>query len=302
MQTSPGRRIGKRRLDLSQYSGWLFFIPTAILLYLIMLRPIVIGAVYSLYDLNGFTPEEFVGLKNYESVLTNSDFIKTLGNTLKYCGWSFVIGFPLPIIVAIMLNEIVHFKNTMKTALYLPVILPGIAAFMIWQQLYQPGDAGVLNLVTSIFGMEPSEWLQNPTLTIILLTVVSTWKTFGSTVLMYLAVVQGVNQELYEAANIDGANIWNKFRYILMPQMYPMMLLLAVRQFIGVFQTFEIVLTMTGGGPNNASMTLGLMTYNYGFVNFQFDKALAMGFVTFLMLSILTVIYFVLDKKVSEGV
>lgn len=280
--------------------GWVLFIPTFILLYLIILRPIASGFYHSFFKMNGYSIVEFVGLDNYKSILTNTNFIKTLLNTVQYVLWSLVIGFPLPIIAAICLNELVHGKNALKTCIYLPAVVPAIATYMIWKQMYQPGDAGLLNTLLMSAGLDSSQWLQNPSITILLLIVASTWQGFGSTTIMYLAALQGINQDLYEAANLDGANLWHKFRYILLPEIYSIALLFGVKQIIGVFQIIEMPMAMTGGGPNGASMSLGLMMYNYGFTNFKFDKAFAMGVVIFCILIVMTFVYFILDKKMSE--
>lgn len=281
--------------------GWVLFIPTFLLLYFIILRPMATGFFYSFFKMNGYEAGEFVGFGNYISILSNSTFLKTLLNTIKYVLWSLIIGFPLPIITAILLNELVHCKNVFKTFLYMPTVVPAVAVYMIWKQLYQPGDAGVLNMLLTQIGLPASEWMQNPSITILLLIIASTWQTFGSTTIMYLAALQGINQDMYEAATIDGAGLWHKFRYILLPEIYGFALLFGVKQIIGVFQIIELPMAMTGGGPDNASMSLGLMMYNYGFTNFKFDKAFAMGVVIFCILIVMTFVYFILDKKLSEG-
>lgn len=274
-------------------------IPTLILLTLCLWRPMVIGTVYSFFKLQGFEPIEFAGLDNYISVLKDANFWIALVNSVKFVLWSLILGLPLPLFAAFLINEVVHGKTCFKIGLYMPVALPGIAVWMIWKLLYQPGPNGVLNMLFKIFGAGESMWLQNSSLTIFLIIIVMTWRGFGSTTLYYLAALQGVNQELYESAKIDGAGIWARIRYIMLPEVYPIVLLFGVRQIIGVFQTYEAVLTMTGGGPDNASLNLGLLTYRYAFGSFQIDKGLASSFVTFIMLMIITIIYFKLEKKLS---
>ena len=202
-------------------------------------------------------------------------------------------------IVAFFVNEVVHGKTFFKFGMYLPVVLPSIAAYMIWDLLYLPGSNGVLNILLNKFGLAESMWLQNSSLTILLIIIVMTWRGFGSTTLYYVAALQGIGQELYEAAKIDGASIWARIRYIVLPDILPTVCLFGIRQIIGVFQSYEAVLTMTGGGPDNASLNLGLLTYRYAFVNFQLDKGIAASFITFALLLIVTFVYLKIEKKLS---
>lgn len=276
--------------------GWILIIPSIILFVLIIWRPIVIGISYSFFDLKGFTPVKFVGLDNYRDVLSDTNFIQTLWNTVRYVFWSLVIGFPLPFILAIMLNEMVHSQSYFKNVYYLPVIIPSIATSLIWQMIYMEGDGGLLNSILYNFGVEPMRWLSNKELVIPLIITSMTWNGFGGTVLMYLGTLQGINNELYEAARLDGAGVWGRMRYIMFPHMKGVLALMFVQQIIGIFNITERPLTMTGGGPNGASLSLGLTNYFYAFKYAQFDRSLALGVITFIILIGLTVLYLNMDK------
>ena len=280
--------------------GWVLILPSMILFVMLIWRPIAIGIGYSFFDLKGFTPSEFVGLKNYKDVLTDTNFIQTLKNTVMYVVWSLIIGYPLPFICAVMMNEMMHMKGFFKITTYLPVIIPSIATAMIWKMVYMGGEGGLLNMILYFFGVGPIDWLANKSLTIPLIVLSMSWNGFGSTLIIYLASLQGINRDLYEAVTLDGCGFWGKFRAVLFPHMRGILLLNFVRQIIGVFNVTEQPLTMTGGGPNGASTTLGLTNYYYAFKYGQYDKALAVGVITFLMLLVWTVVYFVMDKKISE--
>ncbi|MEG2583649.1 MAG: sugar ABC transporter permease, partial [Oscillospiraceae bacterium] len=167
--------------------------------------------------------------------------------------------------------------------------------------IYQPGEGGLLNMLLGKFGIPPNTWLQNSKQTIPLIVASMTWKGFGATTVMYYAALQGVNQELYEAAKIDGAGTLRRIWNIAISQIYPIMMLFLVKQVIGIFQVMIEPMTMTGGGPNKASMSLALQGYNYAFQYFQPQKALALGVVTFLFLLVLTVLYFKVDKKLESN-
>lgn len=281
-------------------SGWLLILPTLILFALLVWRPIVIGIEYSFFKLNGFVPGDFVGIKNYTDVLSDTNFIQTLKNTCFYVLWSLVIGFPLPFICAVFINEMLHGQSFFKVSTYLPVIIPGVAACLIWKMVYLDGEGGLINMLLSYIGIAPQQLLSNKNLAIPLIVISMTWNGFGSTVIMYLASLQSINQELYEAARLDGAGVLGRARYVLVPHMRGILMLMFIRQIIAVFQVTEQPLVMTGGGPNGASMSLGLTNYFYAFKYGQFDKSLALGVITFLLLIGFTFIYFVLDKKNNE--
>lgn len=279
------------------FPAWILIIPSIILFIFVIWRPIFIGFLYSFFKLRGFTPIEFVGLKNYIDVVSDTNFLTVLMNSVKYVIWAIIIGFPLPFIVAIMLNEMVHLKGFFKISVYLPVVVPAIATYMIWYYLYLPGDAGVLNLILGKLGLEPLEWLQNKRMVIPLLLITSTWHGFGSQTLVYLAGLQGINTELYEACKIDGGGFFTRIRVVVFPFMKGTLLLLLIRLMINIFQILEMPLTMTGGGPNGASLSMGLQTYKYAFEYAQMDKSMAMGVITFLILICLTFIYARAEKN-----
>lgn len=281
-------------------SGWMLIIPSLILFTLIVWRPIVIGIEYSFFKLRGFTPNGFVGLDNYKDVLTDTNFIQTLKNTVLYVLWSLVIGFPLPFFCAVMLNEMVHFKSFFKITTYLPVIIPVIATSMIWKAIYMDGNGGLLNMLLYYLGSGPMKWLSNKNIVILLIIISMTWNSFGGNLILYLSSLQSVNQELYEAARLDGAGVIGRFTHVLLPHMKGILLLTVIRQIIAVFNITEQPLTMTGGGPNGASLSLGLTNYFYAFKYGQYDKSLALGVITFILLLGLTFVYFGVEKKMDD--
>lgn len=293
-------KTGTKGLFLKNISGWLLILPALFLFVMIIWRPICIGIEYSFFKLQGFTPIEFVGLKNFRDVLSDTNFLQTLNNTWKYVFWSLVIGFPLPFIAAIMLNEMIHGQSFFKVTTYLPVVIPSIATCLIWKMIYMDGSGGLLNMMRYVFGLEPTGWLSNKSLVVPLIVTSMTWNSFGSTLIVYLAMLQSVNQELYEATRLDGAGFFSRIRHVLFPHMRGMLLLMLVRQVIGIFQITEQPLAMTGGGPNGASLSLGLTNYFYAFKYGQYDKSLALGVITFLILMVLTFIYFGLDRHFEE--
>lgn len=280
--------------------GWMLILPTILIFVLFVWRPILIGIGYSFFDLNGFTPTKFVGVDNYIRVLSDTNFLKTLWNTVQYVLWSLVLGLPLPFVVAVMLNEMRFGKQYFKITSYLPCVLPGMAVYLLWSMVYGESSSGLINSVLNVFGIENMKFLSNSTMVIPYIILMMTWNAFGGTMIMYLATLQSVDTSLYEAARIDGANFWQRIVHVLFPHCRGIILLLAVKQVIGVFAITEQPMVMTGGGPNGASLSIGLTNYYYAFKYGQMQNSLALGVVSFIFLVGLTVVYFKLDKKIND--
>lgn len=277
--------------------SWILLVPSVLMFFVVLWQPLVSGVILSFFKTQGYEAVEFIGLQNYKDILTNSEFLAALKNTFEYTGWSLLIGFLFPVVVAIMLNEMIHLKAVYRFVFYFPAMIPGMATALLWYFIFDPSEGGILNTILGILGLEPSQWLQNPDLTIPLIVLTMTWRGFGSSMLIYLAALQGINRDLYEAASIDGAGFFRKVRYIQFPHIKSLMGLMLIRQIISVFQVMQEPLAMTSGGPNNASISLMLSSYNYGFRYLEAGRSMAVGTITFLILAVLTVIYQVASRK-----
>lgn len=283
------------------FEAWLLILPSLIFIYFLIIRPMIFGTWLSFFDMNGFTPKSFVGLDNYKRVITDTGFLQTFKNTWLYVFWSLLIGFITPFIVAVMMNEIIHLRRFTRTIVYLPSVMPVVAVSMLWYFLYFPDGSGMINMFLSKLGIEPYQWLQDPKFTILWIVVSMTWSAMGATAIYYFSGLQGVNRELYEAAMIDGAGFFQRLRVVTIPHMSGMLSLFFVRQIIGVFSIMEQPLQMTDGGPNNASVTLGLLNYRYAFVYGKPQLAMALGVIMFLILSVFTILYFKMNKRIEES-
>lgn len=295
------RKIGSKLAVLKNETlMWLLLLPTVFTLILCHWNPIFRGMLTSLFQTRGFKLVEFVGLQNFKNVLTDTMFLQTLSNTFQYVFWSLVIGVIPPLAIAIAVNEVVHFKQGFKVLTYLPAVAPALAASIIWMNIFSPSSGGMLNIFLNWIGLPASKWLLNENLTIPLIVISMTWKGYGATMLLYLSSLQSVSQDLYEAATIDGAGVWKRLFKITIPHLGPTMLLMLVNQIIGVFQIFDQPLVMTDGGPNNASLTLGLTSYKMAFSYMQVDRSMALGTVSFFILLIATLFYFWMQKKLED--
>ena len=277
--------------------GWLLLLPSLTCFTIFVWQPLISGITMSFFDTKGFEITEFIGFENYAKIISDSGFMNALQNTVEYALWSIVIGLFVPVVVAIMLNELVHAKGFFRFAVYFPCMVPSIVTSIMWLIIFDPSEGGILNYIISLFGLPASGWLQNANLTIPLIVTTMTWGGFGSTTILYLADLQGVNTELYEAIEIDGGGIFKKLKYITLPYMSGMIKMMFIMQIIGVFQVFQQPLAMTGGGPNNASISLSLVAYNYAFSSMEVGKSVATSVVTGIMIFIFTIIYMRLKKS-----
>lgn len=297
-----GAKSGKGLLFAGKEAeAWLLIAPLLFLVVLLIWYPQIMSFFWSMCDMQGYAPTAFVGFKNYRNILSNTMFLKILLNTLKYVLWSLAIGYIAPLLTALMLNETAHFKSGFKSLIYFPHVLPGVAVSLMWYLMYFPDEGGMLNMLLSFFGVKPLEWLQNEALTIPLIIISITWKDMPGGMLMYYATLQGVNRDLYEAATIDGAGVFRRLWSITLPQISGTMLLMLINQIISIFQIMEQPMAMTGGGPNNASISLVYWSYKQGFENFRVGPAMAIGNIVFVILIIMTIFYFKINKKIEAN-
>lgn len=272
-------------------SGWMVMVPSLILFAFFIWQPLLASVRLSLYSAKGTKVIEFVGLKNYIDVFSHPDFFPAVRNTFSYTIWSLVIGFLVPIILAILLNELVHAKSLFRVGIYFPNIVPGLATVLMWGFIFKPGKTGVLNILLDTVGIDPMVWLSNPKLTIPLIVITMTWKGAGATALIYLACLKGINTELYEAAIIDGAGIWQRIRHVTIPNIRNLGSTLLILQVITVFQILYEPLVMTNGGPNNASISIMQLVFKFAFEKFDYPKAAAVSVIISIFLITLTAIY-----------
>jgi len=295
-------RIGSDKIRVSgivkrNISGWLLLLPPLILFSFFVWVPLLESVRLSMYEANGMSLIRFVGFQNYIDVFQHPDFLPALKNTFTYTIWSLIIGFFIPIILAIIINEIRAGKSFVKMSVYLPNVVPGMAMVFLWAFIFRPGETGILNILLDKIGVGPQPWLTHPAWTIPLIVLVLTWKGAGATTLLYIAGLQGVDSELYEAAIIDGAGIFKRLRYITIPSIFNLARVLLILQVIAVFQILYEPLVMTNGGPNNASISIMQLVFKFAFERFDYPKAAAVSVIISVILVILTALYFKINKR-----
>ena len=277
--------------------GWLIMLPALILFVFFIWGPLIESVRMSLFNAQGYKLTEFAGLANYKSVFASPDFMIAWQNTFTYIFWSLIIGFAVPIIMAVLITESPVLKGLTRVAVYFPNIMPGLAIVLIWTFFFKPGQTGVLNILFGWIGIKPFTWLTAKGWTIPLIVMTMTWKSAGSTALIYMAGISGINPELIEAATIDGASPIRRFLYITLPSLRDLAKTMLILQIIAVFQILYEPLMMTNGGPNNASISIMMHVYKYAFDQFNYPKAAAVSVLICIVLAFITAIYFFVTKK-----
>ena len=297
-QSKPFRSLGKRT---EAFKSWLIMLPGLILMTFFVWEPLLESVRMSLYKTENVELVEFVGLKNFISVMGKSNFTQALVNTFAYTFWSLVIGFLLPIVLAMLIGETVRGKGFFRTAAYLPNMLPGLAVIILWSAFFSGEKSGVLNILLGKLGIPAQTYLTRSNLVIPIIITVATWKGAGATALIYMAAIAGVNQELYEAATIDGANVWQRVIHILIPSIRKLSLTLLILQIISVFQITYEPMVLTKGGPDNASLSLMQLMCQYAFGgSMDYGKASAVAVIVTVILLGMTLIYSYFNKKESD--
>ena len=257
--------------------------------------PMLRGIILSFQQDNLVTDPVWVGLDNYERVFADPLFLTAWWNTLKFTGLALVFGYLVPFAIAILLNELRHFKGYFRLAVYLPVMLPPIVSVLLWQYFYDPG-AGLFNTVLSGLHLPTSAWTQDADTAMISLVLVSTWANMGSATIIYLAGLQNIPGELYEAAEIDGAGLWQRLRYVTFPQMRFLLLVMLLLQIIATMQVFIEPYQLTGT-TTPSTITVMILVYRYAFVvNQDFGLAAAMSVLLFVVLALFSAVYLRLTR------
>ncbi|HHY97735.1 MAG TPA: sugar ABC transporter permease [Firmicutes bacterium] len=274
----------------------LFIVPALCVFGMFAWYPIILGLTLGFHKVELGMGNTWIGLQNFKAVLSDSLLRQAIFNTLEFVLLALMFGYLVPVIVAIALTEVRRFRSFFRLTIYMPNIIPAIALYIMWNWLFDPA-VGLLNTILKALHLPTLQWLLSPATAIPSLIIMATWAGFGGTAILYMAAITGFPEELYEASEIDGASVLQRVRYITIPQLKPVMLIMLILQILGTFQVFQEPFVMTGGGPNNATLTIMFLVYRYAFVYFDFGKAGALGALFFIFLAFLSIIYFRLSRR-----
>jgi len=289
-------RVGRlRRRIADNLLAYAFLAGGIVCFALFSWYPLVRGVILSFQQVNFVSDPYWVGLDNFKALFADPLFFTAWKNTIVFTGLALVFGFVLPLFIAILLNEFRHFSGYFRVLVYLPVMLPPIVSALLWRYFYDPGS-GLFNTLLRGVGLPESQWTQSPRMAILSLVLLSTWANLGGAVLMYLAALQGIQGDLYEAAELDGASIWQRLRFVTLPQMRFIMLVLLLLQIIATMQVFIEPVVLTGTS-NPDTITVLVLIYRYAFtVNNDFGLAAAMSVLLFVVLGAFSALYLRLTR------
>ena len=304
----PGRGIKERPRVVRWFtdgglSTLIFALPLLVIFGLFSFYPIVRAVFISLQHTNFVSAPQWVGLQNFRFVLNDPQFYKAAGNTAIFALLALLLGYPVPLAMAVLMSEVRRRKGIYSFLAYLPVVVPPVVAILLWQVFFDAND-GVLNAILKFVHLGPWLWINSTTWAMPSIVLVATWSAAGGTVIIYLAALTGVNPELYDAASMDGAGVWRKVWNVTLPQLRAVMLITFILQIIGTAQVFLEPYLLTSGGPDNATLTLLYLIFKYAFQNSaggDYGVATALSIMLAVVLSVFSLAYFRLTRRWSQN-
>ncbi len=281
-----------------QRLAYLFLFPALFLFALINWYPILKTILYSFQEVNLKGVQGWVGFSNYVRMFGNPVFYTVWQNTLGYVLLSIAMGSIVPIILAIMINEMRRLSPFFQTLVYLPTLIPIVVGLIVWRQIYAP-EGGILNGLLQLVGIPPQLWLQNPVLAKPAIIVIMTWLGAGGTILIYLSGLREIPLALYEAAELDGFSVFQRIRYITLPHISSRIKIMLVLQVIFVAQVFTEPFVLTAGGPANSTRSPVLEIYDTAFNQNNFGLASAWSVSMLVVLSAFSILYVLSQRKRS---
>jgi multiple sugar transport system permease protein len=274
-------------------AGWVFAAPALTVIAVFFGLPVIAAFALSLTDFDIYALADlhnlrFVGLGNYIGLLHNPLFWQALGNTFYFVG----VGVPLSIAVSLGAALLLHsklgwFKPFFRTAFFAPVVTTVVAVAVIWKYLFHT-QYGLVNWALSYLHVDPVDWLGDPHWAMPTIILFAVWKNFGYNMIIFLAGLQAIPEDLYEAARIDGASRWRQFLHVTLPMLGPTLLLVGILTLAGYFQLFAEPYVMTQGGPLQSTVSVLYLMYEEGFKWWNLGNASAVAFLLFVLMSVMT--------------
>jgi len=288
-----GRSLGRRQAIWA----YIFAAPATLHIALWTGVPIVVAFVLSLTNHDMLNPPQFIGVDNFVVLAGDPLFWRAMWHNLVLAVVGVPVSMLIALVLAVMLNQGVRGTGVFRTAVFLPHVTATVAIAMIWLWIYSPGENGLLNMIGSFIGVPNQPFLVSASQSLAAILLVTIWQGLGLKMMIYLASLQGIDQQLYEAAAIDGASLVQKFTRITVPMLKPTTFFILVTSIVGNFQTFDLVYILTAGGPANSSTVITYEIYQTAFQEFRMGLASAQSMVLLVVLVILTLI----SRKITGG-
>jgi multiple sugar transport system permease protein len=293
----PGRR---RRQVQNNLTGHAFLLGAVVCFAVFSWYPMIRGIVMS-FQRTRRGETTWVGWDNYERIVNDPSFWTAWKNTFYFTVLALILGYAVPFFVAIVLNEFRHAKGYLRVLVYLPVMLPPASALFLFKYYaYDPSDAGLFNAILRFFHLPTSEWMQSTTMTMPAMVLASTWMNMGAAVLIYLAALQNIPGEMYEAAEMDGAGIWGRIWNVTIPQTRLILSLMAMLQIVATMQLFiEPLILANGAGTQDSATSVAYLIYQHGFFQNDLNGAAALGVIMLIVLAGFSAAYVRLTSRES---
>lgn len=276
---------------------WLWLIPTFLVLGIFYLSPLIEVIKYSFTNAQVGSVTFEYSLNSYKSVLSSSDFFRVLVTTLIFVGGSVFFQLFLGLLTALVVNTELPGHKIVMLSMICAWVVPGIITGIIWQMMYSDASWGIINYFLKLMGLKPVPFLYDPGWALFAATLANIWRGTGFSGIVQYGALKAIPKNLYEAAEVDGANIWQKFFCITLPQLKPMLFINAVLITISTFNTYDSIYSLTKGGPGDATTVLALKTYKEVFSYFNIGKGSVYAVIMVLLSFVFTLIYFRLSRE-----
>jgi len=272
--------------------AWVFLAPTLVGLTVLSAGPILATLGISLSSWDLLRPPSWAGVDNYAALFDDPRFMLALRNTTFYTVVSVPLGLAIALGLTLALDRSIKGIAWIRTAYFLPVVTSATAVALVWAWIYAP-SGGILNQLIGLFGLPPQKWVSDPFWAMPAIILMSVWQGLGTDVIIFLAGLQGIPQEYYDAASVDGAGRWARLRHVTLPLLTPSLFFTGILALIGAVQVFDQVYVLARPGkPTEATVTLVYFIYENGFKNFKMGYAAAASWILFLIVAALTFVYF----------
>ena len=275
---------------------YLYILPNMILFLTFMIVPIFMSFYYSLTKWNGLKPPEFIGIQNYIRIFGDEVFLRSLLNTFVYSVVSVPIIMVLALFFAVLLNTKIPLRGPIRSAIYVPAVVSTVVAGTTFTWLFDD-NLGLINHIIELCGGAKINWMNSTRFAMIMVILTTVWQRTGYNMVIYLAGLQGISSDVMEAATIDGADTWQKFRFVTLPLLKNTHMFVMITCVIHAIRSFDLIYTMTRGGPLNSTKTMVMYVYEQAFGRNNFGRASAAGIVLFVIVMVITVFRLKLEKE-----
>ncbi|MPM11958.1 hypothetical protein SDC9_58309 [bioreactor metagenome] len=296
MESVTMKQNKKKRDRKNLLTAYSFIMPNFLGFFIFTLIPVIFSFILAFVEWDSFSTPVFVGLENFQKMLHDTTFWISFKNTIYYTVGVVPLTLVCSLGLAILLNQKIRGMKFYRTAFFFPYVTSLVAIAVVWNMLFHP-TMGPINQFLQLFIENPPGWTTSTTWAMPAIIIVSVWRGMGYYMILYLAGLQGIPKELYEAASIDGASKWNQFLNVTLPSLKPTTFFVTIMLVINCFKVFDLVQVMTNGGPGRSTNVLVYNIYNEAFVNFKFGYASAISFVLFILVLGITVVQFKINER-----